>query len=206
MYLPEQFAVTEPEQLHAIVHAHPFATLISTGSSGLTADHLPLLLFPDEGACGVLHGHIARANPLWQDGEGEALAIFHGPHAYITPSWYPAKREHGRVVPTWNYQVVHAHGRLRFIDDPEWIESTVDALTQRFERHRSKPWTLDEAPRDYLAAMCRAVVGIELVLTSLSGKHKASQHRPQAERANICAGLQDEYAFDATSAHCLSSR
>ncbi|WP_136068110.1 FMN-binding negative transcriptional regulator [Modicisalibacter radicis] len=204
MYLPEQFAVTDPGQLHAIVHAHPFATLINAGGDGLTADHLPLLLFPDEGTHGVLRGHIARANPLSQEGGGQALAIFHGPHAYITPSWYPAKREHSRVVPTWNYQVVHAHGRLRLIDDPEWLERIVAALTRRFEQPRPRPWSLDDAPRAYVEAMCRGIVGIELVITALSGKHKASQHRPHAERVNIRAGLQDEYAHDAVSARCLS--
>ncbi|MDW5376033.1 FMN-binding negative transcriptional regulator [Halomonas sp. HP20-15] len=203
MYLPERFAMTEPEQLHGVIRAHPFATLVSVDGGGLEADHLPLLLAPEAGDHGVLRGHIARANPLWHGGERAALAIFHGPQAYITPSWYPAKREHGRVVPTWNYQVVHAHGQLRFIDDPAWLERIVAALTQRFEHSRPQPWSLDDAPRDYIEAMCRAIIGVELTVTALNGKRKASQHRPRAERTGICTGLQSDYAFDEKSARCL---
>lgn len=204
MYLPAQFVLSGPDALHAVIAANPFSTLVTTGPEGLASDHLPLLFEPTEDGRGVLRGHIARANDLWRSGERDALAIFHGPQAYITPSWYPDKQQHGRVVPTWNYQVAHAHGRLRFIEDPAWLRQNVGALVERFESQRTAPWALEDAPDDYIEGMCRAIVGVELTITRLTGKHKASQHKSREEREAIRQGLQEEYGVDAEDAVCLS--
>ncbi|MBW7901576.1 MAG: FMN-binding negative transcriptional regulator [Rhodocyclaceae bacterium] len=133
MYCPAHFAETRPEVLHALMRARPLATLVTAGDDGPAADHIPFVLdLPDDGP-GVLRGHVARANPMWRrlaDGDVPALAVFHGPDAYVTPSWYPGKREHGRAVPTWNYAIVHARGPLRAIDDPDWLRAHVEALTR----------------------------------------------------------------------------
>jgi transcriptional regulator len=204
MYQPRHFAMTERTALRAVIDEHPFATLALVTGCGVMADHLPLLFEPEGEEHGVLRGHIARANPLWRGGETDALAIFHGPKAYITPNWYPDKREHGRVVPTWNYQVVHAHGRLRFIHDPAWLLGLVTDLSERFERTQAMPWSIDDAPAAYIEGLCRAIVGVELTVTQLIGKHKASQHKSDAEREAIYRGLLAEDGFGAADAACLS--
>lgn len=211
MYQPPQFCIDSRTECHRVIKAAPFATLVTRDASGaLGADHLPLLLSPAEDARApdILAGHIARANPLARRiesplGSIEALAIFHGPQAYITPNWYPAKREHGKVVPTWNYQVVHVHGRLRLIDDPHWLREMVTTLTERFESERERPWRVSDAPDDYIAAMCRAIVGIEITVDRLEGKRKASQHKSLDERRAIHQGLQDEYGYGEQEAACL---
>jgi len=212
MYQPSQFRFDDSEALQLAIDQAPFATLITQSQEGeLAADHLPLLFEPasDGSTPGKLLGHIARGNPLAGElnsgsGATSVLAIFHGPQAYITPSWYPAKREHGKVVPTWNYQVVHAHGQLRLIDDPEWLRRIVGRLTQRFERDRPSPWSIDDAPDDYIVNMCRAIIGVELAVERLEGKRKASQHKPIDERESILRGLRDEYGYDDADSHCLS--
>ncbi|MCK0767891.1 FMN-binding negative transcriptional regulator [Chromohalobacter canadensis] len=212
MYQPPQFRLDSRAECHRVIEVAPFATLVTHDASGeLSADHLPLLLAPagDASSSDTLIGHIARANPLVRELESpldgiEALAIFHGPQAYITPSWYPAKQEHGKVVPTWNYQVVHVHGRLRLIDDPHWLREMVTTLTERFESERERPWQVEDAPDDYIAAMCRAIVGIEITAERLEGKRKASQHKPLDERRAIHQGLQDEYGYGEHYAACLS--
>lgn len=208
MYQPNQFRLDDPDALKQAIDQAPFATLVTQSEKGeFTADHLPLLFEAADGgpSPGTLRGHIARANPLASSREDcQALAIFHGPQAYITPSWYPAKREHGKVVPTWNYQVVHAHGRLRLINDTDWLRQTVALLTRRFERDRPAPWSIDDAPDDYIAGMCRAIVGIELTIERLEGKRKASQHKPMEERESIQQGLRDEYGYAEDVARCLS--
>lgn len=206
MYLPRHFAMTETGALRAVIDRHPFATLVLASDRGVMADHLPLVFDASAGEHGVLRGHVARANPLWHQGDTEALAIFHGPQAYITPNWYPDKREHGRVVPTWNYQIVHAHGRLRFIHDPAWLLNVVSDLSERFERSRATPWSVADAPADYIENMCRAIVGVELTIKRLTGKHKASQHKSDAEREAIYRGLQAEDGIAAEAAASLSGR
>ncbi|WP_322527888.1 FMN-binding negative transcriptional regulator [Salinicola sp. LHM] len=208
MYQPNQFRLDDPDALKQAIDQAPFATLVTQSEKGeFTADHLPLLFEAADGgpSPGTLRGHIARANPLASSrADCQALAIFHGPQAYITPSWYPAKREHGKVVPTWNYQVVHAHGRLRLINDTDWLRQTVALLTRRFERDRPAPWSIDDAPDDYIAGMCRAIVGIELTIERLEGKRKASQHKPMEERESIQQGLRDESGYDDADSLCLS--
>jgi transcriptional regulator len=145
---------------------------------------------PDPARFGPLRAHVARANPVWRDGAGDALVIFQGPALYVTPSWYPSKREGGKVVPTWNYAVVHASGVLRAIDDATWLRAFVTRLTDRHEGRRAAPWKVTDAPADYVDKMLTAIVGIELPVARLVGKWKVSQNRPAADRAGVIAGLE----------------
>ena len=189
MYNPAAFRETRPEMLEAIIAAHPLATLVTSGANGLDATHLPLLYYRQENA---LRGHMARANPHWQqfaDGV-EALAIFSGPQHYVSPAWYPSRGEHGRVVPTWNYVAVHARGRLAVHHEPEWLLENVSALTEAQERGIPNAWQVAEAPRDFIENSLRAIVGIELKVTSLEGKWKVSQNRTMPEREGVIAGLE----------------
>ncbi|WP_310451525.1 FMN-binding negative transcriptional regulator [Sulfuritalea sp.] len=200
MYLPAHFEESRSEVLHQLLRAQPFATLVTQGADGLAADHLPLHLEPEVGPCGALHGHVARANPLWQQAaDSEVLAIFHGPQAYVTPSWYPSKREHGKAVPTWNYVVVHARGTLRAIDDAAWLRRQLEALVAEHEAGFAEPWQIADAPPDYIDKMLTAIVGIEIVITSLVGKWKISQNQPAANRAGVVAGLRRQGTADALS-------
>ncbi|MCL6261781.1 FMN-binding negative transcriptional regulator [Craterilacuibacter sp. RT1T] len=186
MYCPNAFAVQEAQACHALMAAHPLAHLVRLEDGQLCAD--ALVLWPDAER-GVLQGHIARANPLAQAEACAVLAIFSGADAYVSPSWLPGKAEHGRVVPTWNYSVVHAHGMLRVIDDEVWVRAQITRLTAAHEAGFAAPWQLDDAPADYLAAMLRAVVGIEISISRLQGKAKLSQNRSAAEQAGIRHGL-----------------
>jgi transcriptional regulator len=188
MYLPSHFAEERLDVLHDAIRAHPFATLITQGANGVTADHLPFLLQALAGKLGTLQAHLARANPAWQAAT-DVLVIFHGPHAYISPSWYPTKQEHGKVVPTWNYQVVHACGQLRVIDDADWKRSLVDRLTRQHEATLPEPWQVADAPPDYIDRMLPAIVGIEIEITALQGKFKMSQNQPEVNRGGVIAGL-----------------
>lgn len=191
MYCPAHFAETDVAALHALIRERPLATLVTMSENGLAADQIPLLLETAADGTSVLRGHVARANPVWTTlrSEIEALAVFHGPEAYITPSWYPTKREHGKAVPTWNYTVAHARGPLRVVQEADWLRRQVDALTQRQESAFTEPWAVSDAPDDYVEKMLAAIVGIELTITSLEGKRKASQNQPAGNRAGIVAGL-----------------
>lgn len=193
MYCPAHFAQTDTAALHALLRARPLATLVTLGEHGPNADHIPLLLDTTGGGAPVLRGHVARANPMWKTlpAGSEALAIFHGPDAYITPAWYPAKREHGKVVPTWNYAVVHARGPLRIVHDTDWLRAQLAALTGQQEAPLADPWAMTDAPAEYIEAMLAAVVGIELTVTALEGKWKASQNQPEGNRAGVIAGLRE---------------
>lgn len=199
MYLPKHFEETRSEVLHALIRARPLATLVTLASNGLEANHIPLHLVTDSGVLGTLRGHVARANPLWRDysSEVETLAIFHGPNSYVSPSWYPSKREHGKVVPTWNYAAVHAYGRLRTIDDPVWLGELLDTLTSQHEVFSTAPWTVSDAPADYVEKMMGAIVGIEIEITRLSGKWKLSQNQPVSNRAGVVDGLRARSTHDA---------
>ncbi len=197
MYLPAHFAETRPEVLRALVAAHPFGLLASqTGDGELVADGVPFVLDagPDDGSPGVLRAHVARANPLWHRSrtDVDSLVVFQGPQAYVSPAWYPSKAEHGKVVPTWNYIVVQASGRLRAIDDAAWLREFVGRLTDRHEAPRRTPWAMDDAPADFVETMLKAIVGIEIEVTSLVGKWKVSQNRSAADRAGVAAGLAQE--------------
>lgn len=197
MYLPKHFEESRPEVLQALVREHPLATLITQDRAGaLQANPVPMLLDPPGDLAGApphgtLRGHVARANPLWRDTniEVDALVVFQGAQRYISPSWYPSKAEHGKVVPTWNYIVVQARGRLRAIDDAAWLHAFVTRLTDRFEAAGSAPWKVSDAPDDYVASMLRAIVGIEIDIASIAGKWKVSQNRSDADQAGVAAGL-----------------
>ncbi len=186
MYLPKQFAETDVAEMHALMCARPLATLVSHGPDGLNANHIPLLL-----SDGKLQGHIARANPLWQEGKvtGEVLVIFHGDENYISPSGYATKAEHGKVVPTWNYATVHAYGELRIVDDPQWIFAQISALTAANEAVLPQPWAVTDAPADYIEKMLGAIVGIEISITRLLGKWKVSQNQPAENQASLITAL-----------------
>lgn len=194
MYTPSHFEETRAEVLHALMAEFPMAIVVALTEQGLQANPLPLIFDAQAGPLGTLRGHVARANPLWREARNdvEALAMFQGPQAYVSPAWYPSKQEHGKVVPTWNYVVVQARGRLRFIDDPVWLRELVGALTTRHEAGRSDPWRVEDAPPQYLEQMLKAIVGFELELTSLVGKWKVSQNRAAADREGVAAGLRAE--------------
>lgn len=190
MYLPTDFRESRLPVLHALMSAHPLATLVAVTADGIVANHIPLLL--EAGAeHGALRGHIARANPLWKqlaDG-AEVLAVFHGPEHYISPRWYPSKREHGQVVPTWNYAVVHARGALTWHHDEVWLRQLLEALTNRHESRFAEPWQVSDAPPEYLRKMLGAIVGFDIQLRELTGKWKASQNRSAADVQGVIAGL-----------------
>lgn len=191
MYEVAAFREDRIEVMHALIRAHPLATLVSVSAGALEANHLPLLIEAGPSPNGTLRGHVARSNPLWrQPPEGEVLAVFQGPQAYVTPSWYPSKREHGQVVPTWNYAVVHVRGPLLVHDDREWLRGLVSRLTDSRESGRPQPWGVGDAPDDYIERMLGAIVGIEIPVRSIEGKWKMSQNRQPADRAGVAAGLR----------------
>jgi transcriptional regulator len=194
MYLPDHFAEPRLDVLHQTLRTAGLATLVSAGPGGLDASHLPLLLDPAPAPLGRLLGHLARANPQWQatPAGSEVLAVFLGPDAYVTPSWYATKRETGRVVPTWNYLAIHAHGRIRFFDEADHLRDLVTRLTDREERRRVTPWKVSDAPSDYIEGLLGSIVGVEVTLTRLEGKWKASQNRGEADRRGVAEGLERE--------------
>ena len=192
MYLPKHFEETRPEALHELIRAHPLGMLVTLNAAGLQANSVPFILDADPaGGPGILRAHVARANPLWREtrGDVEALVVFQGPQAYISPGWYASKAEHGKVVPTWNYVTVQARGTLRAVDDAQWLRAFVTRLTTKHEAVQAQPWAVTDAPADYIDTMLRAIVGIEIPLTALTGKWKVSQNRPAADRAGVVAGL-----------------
>jgi len=205
MYLPAHFEESRPELLHALLRRHPLGLLVTQDAAGtLGANSVPFILDTDPaGGPGILRAHVARANPVWREARGDvdALVVFQGPQAYISPAFYPSKAEHGKVVPTWNYVMVQARGRLRAIDDADWLRAFVTRLTERHEAPRTQPWAVSDAPAEYIATMLRAIVGIEIVLTELTGKWKVSQNRSAADRAGVARGLGDmAFDFEACSA------
>ncbi|MCG8563023.1 MAG: FMN-binding negative transcriptional regulator [Hyphomicrobiales bacterium] len=191
MYVPPHFREERVEVLHDLIRAHSLATLVTLGADGLTASHIPMLIDPEPAPYGTLKGHFARANPHWQDisSEVEALAVFSGPQAYVTPSWYPTKQETGRVVPTWNYAVVHAYGRIETYTDPDRLLALITSLTDHYERELAAPWAVSDAPDDFVQRQLRAIVGIEIPVARLEGKWKVSQNRNAADRAGVAKGL-----------------
>jgi transcriptional regulator len=194
MYLPKHFDESDTAVLHATMAAHPLATLVTLQDGLPCADEVPFVLDAAAGTKGTLRAHVARSSPLWQRAaDTPVLVIFRGPQTYVSPSWYPSKTEHGKVVPTWNYVIVQARGRLRIIDqDPLWLRAQIETLTRSQEDHRATPWHVHEAPPDYLAQMMAAIVGIEISIETLTGKTKVSQNRSIADRAGVAAGLHQE--------------
>jgi transcriptional regulator len=193
LYLPAHFNETRTDVLHALMRARPLATLVASSASGLIANHVPVQTLAEPVPLGLIRGHIARANPLWREyaKDSEALAIFQGPDAYISPSLYPSKVQSGEVVPTWNYAVVHAHGTMRFINDAEWLHGLVAGLTATHEAARAQPWKIGDAPRKYIEKMLGMIVGFEFSIAKLAGKWKVSQNRPPADQVGVIQGLQD---------------
>ncbi len=193
MYVPEHFHEQRLEVLQALVERHPLATLVAATDEGLTANHIPMLaeLRADGG---VLRGHIARGNTLWRKlpPDASVLAIFVGADSYVSPNWYPSKREHGKAVPTWNYATVHIHGAIRFIDDAPWLQELVTRLTDVHEGTRSDRWHVSDAPADYIVGMLRAIVGFEIKVARVIGKFKGSQNRSSVDRSGVRTGLRAE--------------
>lgn len=188
MYAPSYFNETRPEALHGLIARHPLGTLITHGAGGLDAAHIPFeLAAPGADApFGILRAHVARANPLWRH-EGDALVVFQGPSAYVAPELYEEKRLSGKVVPTWNYMAVHAHGTLRAIEDPAWILALLERLTDRHEAPRAAPWALKDAPSAFIDKLLGAIVGIEIPVRRMQGTWKLSQNRSQRDRHAIAA-------------------
>lgn len=191
MYTPRAFALDDLPEIQQLIQHNRLAQLVSVGEHGLQASHLPLLLNPDEGANGTLYGHMAKANPQWRDLQNgaEALVIFAGADAYVSPAFYPAKAEHGKVVPTWNYLAVHAYGKAEVLTDAERLLAVVSALTDRHEGGRQQPWAVSDAPADYIDGMLKAIVGFALPIERLIGKRKLSQNRSEADINGVRNGL-----------------
>lgn len=198
MYQP-LFREDRLDVMQDLISAQPLATLVSSAAGQIQADHVPLVLHADQSDKGVLRGHVAKGNGLWRSrAELESvMAIFQGPQSYVTPSWYPSKQEHGKVVPTWNYVVVHARGAFRFVDDADWLMAHLGALTRQHEQDRAKPWAVSDAPADYLSRQLRGIVGVELTIESLEGIWKVSQNRDMRDRAGVQEGLLREQTADA---------
>jgi transcriptional regulator len=209
MYIPRHFEETRLDVLHQLMRGEPLATLVTFDGTGLSANHLPLELAASAGPNGTLKGHVSRANAVWRDADPgvDALAIFQGPQRYVTPAWYPTKAETGKVVPTWNYVVVHAYGPLRFVDDAAWLRAHIERLTALHEVGRERPWQVSDAPDDYIDAMVRGIVGFELPIARLSGKWKVSQNRNAADRQGVVDGLRaGDAAADAAMADLVEGR
>lgn len=191
LYVPPHFEETDPQRIRDLVATFPLATIITQGADGLTANHIPLQL-AQEGDVSFLRGHVARNNAIWQatDTSRDVLVIFQAPDAYVSPNWYPSKRETHRVVPTWNYTVVHMEGRVRFIDDERWLRAIIGRLTKASESHQPTPWRMGQAPPDYTREQLGMIVGIEIEIHRTIAKFKASQNRTDADRLGAAAGVR----------------
>ena len=184
MYLPAHFAETRPEELQRIIREHPLGMLVTHGSHGLDADHIPFEYDPGEDGLGVLSAHVARANPVWQrcPSGTPVMVVFRGAQAYVSPNWYPSKHETHRQVPTWNYEVVHAHGTLTVHDDERFVRRIVARLTRRHEAAEPRPWRMGDSAPEFIDGMLRNIVGIEIAVASLVGKRKLSQNKEARDR------------------------
>ena len=194
MFTPGLFRIEDVADAHGLMRAHPFAVLVTTGSDGLFATHLPTVLKVDDaGSLGRIECHLARPNPQWETfaPDTDALLIFQGPDAYIRPGWYPSKAEHGKAVPTWNYAVVHAYGRLTVERDAGLLLRHVSELSDQQEQPYAKPWSTSEAPENYTAMLLRGIVGLTFTITRLEGKAKMSQNRGPRDRAGVVKGLHE---------------
>ena len=193
MYLPPAFKEDRLEVQHALIRKHPLGLLVTVGREGPMASPLPFLLDRAASKLGTLRSHLARANRQWQDSRPDmnALIIFQGPDIYVTPSWYATKQETGKVVPTWNYATVQIHGRLKVIDDRDWLLAQITAMTEQMEGQRQNPWAVSDAPSDYVQSQINGIVGLEIEITAIEGKWKVSQNRPGADRRGVVAGLAE---------------
>lgn len=197
MYLPADFNESRTEILHACIAQHPFATLVTHGKSGLDANHLPFELAAGEGELGVLRAHVARANPIWQDvaNGDEVLVVFRAGDAYISPSWYPSKHEFHKQVPTWNYIVVHAYGRIAVHDDERFVRGVVGRLTRTHEASEPEPWKMTDAPKDYIDTMLKSIVGLQIDITRLVGKSKLGQNKEARDIQGAAVALRARESY-----------
>jgi len=192
MYIPEHFAESRTEELHRIIRDHPLGMLVTHGDAGLDANHVPFFMDGDAQGNAVLVAHVARANPVWRsvpEAGADVLVVFRGAQGYISPNWYPGKQETHRRVPTWNYEVVHAHGRLLVRDDAKFVRGVVARLTREHEAAQPVPWKMGDAPPDYIDELLTHIVGIEVQVKRLEGKRKLNQHHQAADLAGAISGL-----------------
>jgi len=206
MHIQPHFSETRPIVLHELIRAKPLATLIVIQDNEIVVNHMPLMIISDGSDYGVLRGHIPRANSIWNGFDGvstKAVAVFQGPDSFVTPSWYPSKHQHGKVVPTWNYVVAHAHGYPRAIHDSEWLLNHLGELTDWQESDQELPWKVSDAPADFIDKMLQGIVGIEMSITRLDGKWKVSQNRPEADQQGVAAGLRNRGTEDSLAMETL---
>lgn len=196
MYQPAHHREDRLEVQHQLIREHPFGLLITAGPSGLLANPVPFTLEVSLGVKGTIRTHLARPNAQWRelDGEREALVVFQGPQAYVTPSWYPSKSETGKAVPTWNYVTVQVRGRARAVEDGDWLRAQIDVLTRQHEEKRAVPWEVSDAPNEFIDQLVRVIVGVEIEIMSIEGKWKVSQNRPEADRYGVHAGFKSQGA------------
>ena len=209
MYLPAHFNEPRIELLHQLIREQPLGTLVTLTGEGLNANHLPFEIDTEPAPFGTLRGHVARANPVWRDFSCsvEALVIFHGAQAYISPSWYPTKKTTGEVVPTYNYLIVHGYGAMKITHEREWLRGLVIRLTNRFEAERAAPWRVTDAPPGFIDKQLGAIVGVEIALTKLIGKWKVSQNRPATDREGVVKGLNERDDADSLAiAHWVKDK
>ena len=194
MYQPPHFREDRIEVQHELIRRHPLGLVVTAGPNGLTANHIPFLVYADESELGVLRAHLARGNPQWRElaAVEDCLVVFQGPQSYVTPTWYATKRETGKVVPTWNYVTVQAWGRPRVVEDAAWLRRQLDDLTASQEQRRAPPWAVSDAPEPFVASQIKGIIGVEILVTRIEGKWKVSQNRPEADRAGVVSGLADE--------------
>lgn len=192
MYVSKHHAFHDREAVFTLIESHPLGAWVCHARDGLQANHVPFFLDRTRGAHGTLMGHVARANPVWQQlaADTPSVVMFQGAQSYITPSWYPGRAEHGKVVPTWNYVVAHAHGTARVVEDPGWLLDMLNLLTDAQESRQAMPWRVGEAPADFIGKLMRAIVGIEIPIDRLEGKLKASQDEDGQDRRGTVQGLQ----------------
>jgi transcriptional regulator len=196
MYVPRHFTEDRVDVLHELIRRHPLGTLVVAGPAGLEASHVPFEISPEPAPFGTLRCHVARANPIWQqfDPDRPVLVVFQGEQGYVSPSWYAAKQESGKVVPTWNYAAVHAYGSAQAVHDAAWLRRMVEDLTNRHEQGRADPWQVSDAPADYVEKLLGAIVGVEIPVTRMLGKWKFSQNRSTADRQGVISGLERDGA------------
>lgn len=212
MYVPTHFKEDRIDVLHGMMRETALATLVTQGADGIEASHVPMLMDPEPAPFGTLRGHVARANPQWRDAKKQpavgiqSLAMFLGPNAYITPSWYATKKQTGKVVPTWNYVAIHAHGPVTFFEDRDRLLDIVTRLTGRHEGRREAPWAVSDAPADYIEAMLKAIVGFEMPIVKLEGKWKLGQNRSAEDFAGVREGLREEGAALGGAMTALASK
>jgi transcriptional regulator len=193
MHIQAHFAETRVPVLHELMRARPLATFIVANGEDIAVNHMPMMIESDASEYGVIRGHVPRSNRIWKSfgGQQNAVAVFHGPDCYVTPSWYPSKQKHGKAVPTWNYVIAHAHGFPKAIHDAAWLLEHLHAMTSKQEAFQTQPWKISDAPPDYIELMLKNIVGIEMPVSRLEGKRKVRQNRPEEDRLAVAAALRE---------------